>query len=142
MPAKRDPKIRFWEKVDKTDDCWLWTGHTRGGYGRLKIGSKHRQAHRLAYEWLVGPIPEGKAHLDHLCRVRHCVNPAHLEPVTHRENVLRGESVVAKQARQTHCKRGHEFTEENINQARFRRTGHRLCEPCRAEYFANYRKKR
>ena len=96
---------RFWAKVDRggPDECWLWTAHIdRDGYGRFeRIG-----AHRWAYEFAIGPIPDGMQ-IDHLCRVRRCVNPAHLETVTLAENVLRGQGVTAQQARQTHCKRGH-----------------------------------
>ena len=78
--------IYFWGQVDKTDSCWLWTGHLdRNGYG--KVGN--RLAHRMAYTMVKGVIPEGLS-LDHLCRVHNCVNPDHLEPVTHAENVRRG----------------------------------------------------
>ncbi len=95
------------------DACWTWQGAIdRGGYGRAWDGTRVQQAHRLVYELLVGPIPGG-LHLDHLCRVRHCVNPQHLEPVTARENTLRGVAPAADHARQTHCLNGHEFTPEN-----------------------------
>src|SRR6266496_2265386 len=88
---------RFWAKVDRSGGsraCWLWTGKTgRDGYGRIGLGGRGAlvrvRAHRFAYELLIGPIPDG-LQIDHLCRVRHCVNPAHLEPVTQRENILRG----------------------------------------------------
>lgn len=84
-----DDSARFWSKVDKGDDCWVWTGWTdRDGYGALDVGGKFTRAHRFAYEELVGPIPEGLT-IDHLCRVKHCVNPAHLEPVTAEENTRR-----------------------------------------------------
>lgn len=88
--------------------CWWWTAciNPDTGYGTFWDG-KVLSAHRWAYEHFVGPIPEG-LHLDHLCRVRRCVNPAHLEPVTLAENVRRGE-----RATKTHCKNGHEFTPEN-----------------------------
>jgi endogenous inhibitor of DNA gyrase (YacG/DUF329 family) len=72
------------------EDCWLWEGCTRGGYGRLKIDGKMSEAHRASYEYHVGKIPEGLV-LDHLCRNRSCINPAHLEPVTTAENIRRGE---------------------------------------------------
>jgi|GEM_PF-1714746 len=117
MRAAYPPVLeRFWAKVDRRgpDECWPWTS-TRNdqGYGMFSLpGHQHIYAHRFAYELLVGPIPEGLT-LDHLCRVRHCVNPAHLEPVTNRENSLRGESQAAQQARQTHCLRGHPFDEAN-----------------------------
>jgi hypothetical protein len=103
---------RFWEKVEKTGGCWNWTaGLNAAGYGMFSDG-KTRLAHRFAYEMVVGKIPDG-LQLDHLCRNRSCVRPDHLEPVTNRENCLRGESPFAKHARQTHCVNGHEFTPEN-----------------------------
>ena len=110
MPDRTSSQRRktFWEFVTKTDTCWLWTGPRWGGYGRYR----HAQAHRLAYEALVGPIPKGLV-IDHLCRVRHCVNPAHMEPVTNVENVMRGLAPSAVNARKTHCIHGHEFTPEN-----------------------------
>lgn len=85
-------EARFWARVDKTDTCWLWTGGgvTRHGYfyGRLTVGRRQVLAHRYAYELLVSPIPEG-LELDHICRVTRCVNPTHVEPVTHAENMRR-----------------------------------------------------
>lgn len=113
----------FWERVVKSenpDDCWEWTGYRfkstgYGGFTRKCVGENKWQpdtAHRVAYLLSVGPIPPGLV-IDHLCRNRGCVNPGHMEVVTRGENVLRGESLSAKQARQTHCKNGHEFTEEN-----------------------------
>ena len=111
---------RFWSKVEKTETCWLWkAGKDGNGYGVAVLGSRSDgtyqlvKAHRHSYESLVGPIPDG-LHLDHLCRVRHCVNPEHLEPVTQRENILRGEGASAQAARQTHCKNGHELVPENL----------------------------
>ncbi len=78
---------RFWEKVEKTETCWLWTaGCGRDGYGYFNAsGSAMVGAHRVAYQWLVGPIPDGMQ-LDHTCHVRRCVNPAHLQPVTAQKN--------------------------------------------------------
>ena len=109
-----DYKKRFWTRVQKTDGCWIWKASTESnGYGCILIRRKAQVAHRLAYEWTKGPIPEGKE-LDHLCRNRRCVNPDHLEPVTCRENILRGNAPSAKQARQTHCKRGHPLFGSNL----------------------------
>jgi hypothetical protein len=121
VPATREISVRFWEKVAKTDACWNWTGHTSGGYGRITRsradvkangGPRGVQAHRFAYEDIVGPIPAG-LQLDHLCRNQLCVNPDHLEPVTQRENLLRGEGSAAINAKKTHCIHGHEFNERN-----------------------------
>lgn len=126
---------RFWAKVDLSDPggCWLWTASTRNGYGQFWAGNRTASghprmdyAHRFAYEWLVGPIPP-ELELDHLCRVRLCVNPDHLEPVSHRENLLRGETQTAKRAAQTHCIHGHAFTEENTY---VKRNGTRACRTC------------
>jgi len=115
---------RFWRYVEKSDGCWLWTGFI-SPTGYAKFGTPSLYAHRVAYEMEVGPIAEG-FDLDHLCRVRHCVNPAHLEPVTHRENVLRGEGLAAKQARKTHCPKGHEYSEANTRLY----AGRRYCREC------------
>lgn len=113
----------FWRHVDKTDSCWLWTGHTRLGYGLFWNGSKMVSAHRYAYEMLVGEIPAGLG-LDHLCRVTECVNPAHLEPVTQLENVRRGHRA---RGPVTHCRRGHLFTAETTYTDN---RGRRQCKAC------------
>lgn len=117
----------FWARVHKTEGCWQWTGNVApNGYGR--IGNRLYCAHRYAYALLVGTIPDGKQ-LDHLCRNRSCVNPAHLEVVTRRENILRGVGITAQLARQTHCKRGHLFSAENTYLYR----GSRSCMACQRE---------
>ena len=122
---------RFWEKVEKSATCWLWTSAINwGGYAKFRIGKRDVYAHRWAYEHIVGPIPEGMD-LDHLCRVRRCVRPDHLEPVTHQENVLRGEGIAARQAQKTHCPKGHEYTPENTRTYR----GHRYCRTCSRERY-------
>ena len=122
---------RFWSHVDKSGDCWLWTAYrTPLGYGHFGIGVDRKfKAHRFAYELVVGPIPEGLV-IDHLCRNPACVNPDHLEPVTQRENVFRGRSHVVAQASQTHCQRGHLFTDENTT----RQGNKRGCRTCRNEW--------
>jgi len=109
-------RVRFWQKVDDSagpDWCWLFTASlSPRGYGRFAINGRPRFAHRIAYELLIGPIPHGLI-LDHLCRIRACVNPAHLEPVTNRENLLRGVGLTATNAAKTHCPKGHEYTPQN-----------------------------
>ena len=111
---------RFWSKATPCpmSGCWLWTGYAhRSGYGFIGMGSKTdgtrrpHPAHRVAYEALVGPVRDG-LHMDHLCRQRCCVNPAHLEPVTSAENTRRGFAGIHN-ARKTHCPHGHEYTTEN-----------------------------
>src|SRR5688572_10483798 len=116
--SEKSTEDRFWEKVEQTATCWIWKASTSSGYGDFWVDGKTVKAHRYAYTLLVGPIPEGME-LDHVrergCTMTNCVNPAHLEPVTHTVNVLRGNGACAQNARQTHCVRGHEFTPENTH---------------------------
>lgn len=80
------PEDRFWSKVDRSGDCWVWTaGKNRGGYGRFRVGGRMRRAHRVSYSWANGPIPAG-LDLDHTCHVPACVNPAHLRLATNAQN--------------------------------------------------------
>jgi len=99
--------------------CWIWTGAvTHAGYGRIQMAdgtgaSRARVAHRVSYELYVGAVPEG-LQLDHLCRVRACCNPEHLEPVTAKVNTWRSDLTAARiNGTKTHCPRGHEFTDAN-----------------------------
>lgn len=119
--------------------CWLWTGTINdSGYGRFNVSDRRERAHRLLYEYLKGPIPEGLI-LDHLCRVRSCVNPDHLEPVTQGENVRRGMAGATQRARQlakTHCPHGHDYTPENTS---YNWRGARVCRACRNAQQRRYR---
>ena len=132
---KQTVSDRFLAKiVADPHGCWIWQSGTNAkGYGQFKVDGRAVRAHRFAYELLVGPIPDG-LELDHLCRVRNCVNPAHLEPVTHTENVRRGESFSAINMGKTHCPAGHTYDAENTyvtpNGKRNCRTCHRAA--CRA----------
>ncbi len=136
MEHKTPVDVRFWAKVNKTETCWLWVGAvTDNGYGNFRKKRKSIPAHRVSYELLIGPIPDG-LELDHLCRVRNCVNPEHLEPVTRQENVKRGVGWAGENGnagarkRRTHCNQGHEFTPENTG---IRSDGEgRLCKKCKA----------
>lgn len=121
---------KFWARVEKTEGCWNWTGGKQGGgYGTLHVGDgRYQLAHRYSYELHIGPIPEGLT-LDHKCRNRGCVNPAHLEPVTNRENILRGTSPSALHARKTHCPAGHAYEGDNL----IRRRGTRECRQCKID---------
>lgn len=104
---------RFVSKVEFTDSCWFWSGSQNSeGYGIYRCNGTSYRAHRVSFVWFVGQMPPPLI-TDHLCRVHSCVNPDHLEPVTHVENTLRGESFSAKNKNKTHCSRGHPFTPEN-----------------------------
>jgi hypothetical protein len=125
-------RVVLMERIDRSGDCWLWTGAKNPkGYGKIS----QRYAHRMVYEALVGPIPEGLV-IDHLCRNTSCVNPAHLEPVTNIVNLLRGPN---PRREQTSCVNGHEFTEQNTY---IRPNGCRTCRTCGRDKARNrYRQK-
>lgn len=137
---KLDPEVKFWTLVKRTgdDECWEWQGpRHRAGHGRFRVKG-YNLAHRFAYELLVGPIPEG-LELDHLCHNPPCVNPAHLEAVSHDINVKRGwrkqsnlveasHVAAAKRRAATHCKRGHPF--DAANTILRKRDGTRICRAC------------
>jgi hypothetical protein len=110
---------RLVRRVDFDGPCWEWTGaRTKDGYGLIGLGGRVDglgYTHRVMWEALVGPIPAG-LDIDHLCRVRHCCNPDHLDPVSRLENVRRGIGPALKRG-VTHCQRGHRFTPENTIQS-------------------------
>ncbi len=109
-------------------DCWRWTGATSMGYGYISADGRNQPVHRVLYEVLVGPVPADMV-CDHLCRTRDCVNPDHIRIVSHAENIAAGSRQKVQRA-QTHCKHGHEYTDENTYVRADR--GTRQCKTCSA----------
>jgi len=137
MPATRPILDRFIEKTEPlTSGCWQWTASTNAkGYGQL--GSKTADgrptmvlAHRFSYEHFIGPIPDGLT-LDHLCRNTRCANPTHLEPVTNRENFMRGNHPKVLIHRAKVCSRGHALTPENTRHRPGKPEGTGACITCK-----------
>lgn len=125
--AENEHWLRFWRNVRPSSGCWLWQGATTGaGYGVFRVGNRLVLAHRLAYEYRAEPIPAGLT-LDHLCRTPACVRRSHLEAVSNRVNILRGNGATARHARQTHCVHGHAFDEGNTS---YNKNGSRYCKAC------------
>lgn len=112
--------------VAQDDGCWVWHGSSMNGYGRINYEGKIWLAHRLFYTLLVGSIPDGKV-IDHLCRVRNCLNPEHMEVTTQQVNVKRGLMGVLR-PRPTHCPSGHAYEDPNIYYAP---KGYRVCRTCK-----------
>lgn len=135
---------RFWARVDASGDCWVWTASCdHKGYGQFSPGGgvKTQRAHRWAWEHLVGPIPDRMV-IDHLCRVRRCVNPDHLRITTSGENTACSPiALAAVAARKTHCTNGHQYTPENTYLTRLKsgNTG-RSCRQCHIDLMKRKRK--
>lgn len=126
MSRQRPLIERLWSKFERVDGHWLWTAHLdEHGYGRITHNGRTRPAHRVMYELLVEPVPDD-LWMDHLCRMPRCVNPAHLEPVTPRENTLRGIGFAAENFAKTECPSGHPYDEENTHWY----DGRRYCKAC------------
>lgn len=127
----------FWTRVHVAtfDACWQWlAGRTSRGYGATYVNGGQQPAHRVAYQAAYGPIPQGLV-IDHLCRNRACCNPNHMEPVTPRENVLRGIGPSASHAQKAVCPLGHPYTHRDAH-------GARRCRVCAREQDARHKAKR
>ena len=118
-------------EINPVSGCWVWAGAKfMQGYGQIVIGGRQgrkRRAHIIAYEEWIGSVPIGYE-LDHLCRIKLCVNPQHLEPVTHGENMRRGDGWAGTHARTTHCPQGHPYNEINTY---YHPDGRRECRTCK-----------
>ena len=137
--TRQSESCRFWLKVSKTENCWIWTASKdQNGYGMFKSARVMVRSHRWAYEEQFGQIPEGLV-LDHLCRNTSCVNPAHLEVVTNDENLERGWGRRIKTGWVNICANGHEYTAENtyINPL-----GRKVCRACSAESRLRYQERK
>jgi len=138
------PKIpvdeRLWPNTSGKGflDCWEWQGGvSHNGYGYIKCDGRQQRTHRVAWELVNGPIPDG-LQIDHLCRNRRCCNPAHLEPVTCRENLMRGETLAAVNVATTHCPAGHPYDESNTRHT----SSGRICRECARTRHRAYMKRR
>jgi len=139
-------EARFWSRVDRSagpNGCWIWPGYKdRCGYGSSRWpggGRRVRQAHRVAWFYTHGSFPDPSMHLDHLCRVRACVNPSHLEEVTPRENVLRSTAPTIALGARAECNAGHPFSGDNLA---IRRDGTRKCRRCHRDYMRAWNARR
>ena len=143
-PCAQQPEIlnRFLLKIKRQDGHWIWCGGIGSqGYGISLLYGKKNTAHRVSYLFLKGSIPEGLC-IDHICRIRSCVNPAHLRLVTPMENALINSMCpTALNKAKTHCKYGHEFTEENTYnsiRAKHHPNGRRTCVICSSRNSKKY----
>lgn len=128
MTRKKPFEQKMLEFIQITGFCWLWTGRLNDrGYGQVRVGKRNLRAHRAVYAYLVEEPPEDKV-ANHLCKVRNCVNPDHVEFVTQRENVMYSFSPASANARKTHCKRGHELLGYNLY---VKPSGQRICRTCK-----------
>lgn len=142
MPQKKNTIADFWAKVDKDapNGCWQWMKPSNQGYADFRFNHHRILVHRFAYELLIGEIPKG-FELDHLCRNILCVNPDHLEAVTHRDNIRRGNlhNIGSYQRQKTHCPHGHPYNNQNTYR---RADGYRRCRICRLLSDRKQRQKR
>jgi hypothetical protein len=128
---RKSVEKRLADNIIVTGFCWLWTGClNERGYGDFRLVDRMERAHRAVYRYLMDTNPPEELVANHLCKVRNCVNPDHIEFVTQRENVLYSYSPAGINARKTHCKRGHELAGDNLY---IKPTGSRICKTCKNE---------
>lgn len=135
LPQEVEDKI----EPEPNSGCWLWLGALKDSrllYGSLSYKGKPASSHRFVFEFLNGPVSK-KLDLDHLCRNPICCNPAHLEPVTRKINILRGAGVAPKNLRKTHCPQGHPYDEINT----YFWNNQRFCRTCSDGYKKNHHKR-
>lgn len=137
---QRERTIARMHRKIKLDDkgCWIWQGPKPNGYGRTSVGGVSMPTHRATYFLYRGPF-DRFLDLDHLCRTPACCNPYHVEPVTPRENVLRGETLPADQLTRTHCPQGHPYSGDNLYE---RPSGRRACKACQREWTRAYNERK
>lgn len=141
---RKTDSCRFWEKVaNGPNGCWNWTGGRQpNGYAQFNFGGTGVLVHRYAYKELIGPLVDGLT-IDHLCRNRICVNPAHLEQVTYRENIFRGSNAAVMNSKKAVCQSGHELHGGNLYIHTDRGGGsHRYCRQCNKERMRKWRRKK
>lgn len=140
--GKRFPIMERIQGLSEVNErgCWLWKGDKDPkGYARIKIEGKKKRAHKVAYETVYGPVPEG-LQLDHFaCDTKHCVNPDHVRPTTALENVLRSNNIGSRNAAKTHCPQGHPYTDENTY---FTSDKRRRCRACLRERWRQERERK
>lgn len=135
-PSPTSLRASLERDFDRSEGCWIWNGPVASnGYGRVSWEGRRLYAHRASYETYVGPIPVGLV-IDHLCRVPRCVNPTHLEPVTAKENTLRGEAPCIVLSRNGVCAKGHLAIPENTY---YVKSGRHMCKPCLLARSRRYR---
>lgn len=136
-----DLPIRISQKIEVVTEsgCWIWTGRQNNGYGRISWKDRDRLAHRVVWTLAGRELPALPYVLDHICRVRCCLNPSHLRVLHGSTNVLIGESFSAENKRKTQCQKGHDFDTYNTY---YDRSGKRLCRKCRAENTARWQARR
>lgn len=129
--------LRFKNKIIKNGSCLEWTGYVNPrGYGQVSYKGKNHKIHRVVWQILRGPLDD--KHIDHLCRNRRCVNVDHMEPVTKKENTLRGISFSAINAKKETCKNGHAFNRTYKYKGSKKSFNQRICDICRRTYRARY----